>query len=59
MECCIDLKEREREKLLEDGGERHEREQLIFIWPLPSRGGRLGDDGCEVELRRKVGKRKM
>lgn len=33
-----------------DIGEGHERDQLIFLWPVRSWGGRLGDDGCEGEM---------
>ncbi len=42
---------------MEDGGEGHERKKLIFMWPVPSRGGRLGDDGCEREVGWKEGER--
>ena len=52
MECWERERERETERLSEDEGEGHEREQLIFMWPAPSRGGRLGDDGCEGEMRK-------
>lgn len=51
MECHIDL----REKLLEDGGGCGRR--IIFMWPAPFWGGRLGDDGCEKEVGRKEGMR--
>lgn len=40
-----------------DGGEGHVREQLIFMWPVPSLGGRLGDDGYEGEVGWNEGKR--
>lgn len=50
MDHYMYLRGRETERLLEDGGEAHEREQLIFMCPAPSRGGRLGDDGCEGEV---------
>lgn len=55
MEYYIDL--RETKRLLEVEAEAHEREQLIFMWPVPSKGGRLGDDGCQGEVGWKEGKR--
>lgn len=36
------------ERLLGGRTKGHEREQLIFMRPVPSCGGRLGDDGYEA-----------
>lgn len=38
----------ERDK--ETWGEAHEKEQLILMCPVHSKGGRLGDDGCQGEV---------
>lgn len=41
------------EKLLGEEGGGHETQQLIFMWPVPSQGGLLGDDGCDGDVGRK------